>query len=145
MLLIIIINDFQDYWFDTPECLSSLDCCPLLVNYSTPLSQVNQLIGSELPIRFDIMAFALDNQKCVTVLIEPLSNYHSANYFQFVLSTNIYQICCVLTIKPRNPLKKNWRIEQTVLHGKGKGEKLASQSHCNALLKPLFICQESFL
>ena len=41
MLLIIIINNSQDYWFDTPECLSSLDCCPMLVNYSTPLSQVN--------------------------------------------------------------------------------------------------------
>jgi len=37
--------------------------------------------------------------------------------------------------KPAKAFKEELKIEQTVLHRKGKGEKLALQSHCNALLK----------
>ena len=47
--------------------------------------KLTTVLSNELPIRFDIMAFALDNQKCVTVLIEPLSVYHSAKLFSVCL------------------------------------------------------------
>lgn len=56
-------------------------------------------IHNELPIRFDIITFPRDKQKCVTVLLEPLSFYHQAKLFSVLLVYSYKSSLCRFTAK----------------------------------------------
>ena len=58
-------------------------------------------IHNELPIRFDIITFPRDKQKCVTVLVEPLPFYHQAKLFSGLLVYPYKSSLCRFTAKKK--------------------------------------------